>query len=110
MTRTTRLLLKFTLAVCCVAGASCGDDPELVKKRDEQRAEIRRLEGELMLLEEKLNNPPKDRSAELRALEEQIERDKSEIATLEREIPELVSQKKELEAELEQYRRDYPLR
>ncbi len=103
-------LFTALIITLCFAVISCGDDPELVAKRDQQQAELRRLEGELMLLEQKLDKPPPDRREDLEALEAQIARDRAEIASLEEQVPELEARRRELELELQQYQRDYPLR
>ncbi|MCU0796934.1 MAG: hypothetical protein MUF31_13485 [Akkermansiaceae bacterium] len=90
--------------------ASCGDDPELVRKREEQRAELRKLRSELDVLDERLKNAPKDRSADLAKLEEETAAREEKISALETEVAALEAKKKELEAEFEDYRRKYPIR
>ncbi len=89
---------------------SCGDDPELVRKRKEQDLEIARLRGEVALVEEKLRNLPPDRSAELAEAREQAEQQKAEVERLEAEIAELEARKRSLESEFEDYRRKYVVR
>ncbi len=90
--------------------ASCGDDPELVRKREEQRAEIRRLEGELAVLQEKMSDIPPDRSADLDKLKQEAEENKTRVASLEDEIADLEKEKQGVERELESYRRKYVIR
>lgn len=89
---------------------SCGDDPELVRKREEQRAEILRLEGELAVLQEKMSDIPPDRSAELEELKQDIEESKTKAEGLEDEIARLEKEKQEVERELDSYRRKYVVR
>ena len=90
--------------------SSCGDDPELVRKREEQRAEIRRLEGELTVLRDKLANAPKDRTAELEELQKKTVAEQAKIAELETTVADLGKRKDELEDEFKHYQRQYPLR
>lgn len=97
------LTLTFTLA-------SCGDDPELVRKREEQRAEIQRLQGELAILQEKLKNAPADQSEELAKTEEEITQEQSKISSLETEIASLKDRRRDVEEKLKRFQREYPLR
>lgn len=92
------------------ASVSCSDDPELVRKRDEQKAEIRKLEGELAILQERMEQAPPDRSADLARLKEDAAKNKEEIEDLETEIADLEKRKAATEAEHEAYRRKYVVR
>lgn len=87
--------------------ASCGDDPEMVRKRDEQRAEIQKLKGELEVLSEQLANLPEDRSAEVKELQERIRAEEAETSDLEKELAELNAKKREMQKEFESYKRKY---
>lgn len=87
--------------------ASCGDDPELVAKREKQKAEITKLNGELALVQEKLKNLPPDVSADLEKAKKQSEQQSAEIATLEKEIAELQGRKRALQTEFDEYRVKY---
>jgi peptidoglycan hydrolase CwlO-like protein len=89
---------------------SCGDDPELVRKREEQRTEIRKLEGDLSLLQEQLKDAPKDRSSELEELKERIESERAQITQLEKEVADLETEKRELDREFEAYKQKYRVR
>ena len=89
--------------------ASCGDDPELVKKRQEQKLEIARLEGENMLLNEQLSSLPPDRSAELNEVKAKVELQTQELEKLEQEIAQLEAKKRSAEAEFERYKATYPV-
>lgn len=102
--RSTLLLL---LLPCFLV--SCEEDPELVRKRDEQRAAITRLEAELAVLEEKLDKAPEDRGAELEQLETQTQSDQAAIAELEKELSDLSAKKRQLEREFAAYKRKYPI-
>lgn len=94
----------------CVVSSSCGDDPELVRKREEQKAEIRKLEGELSILKERLEQAPPDRSSELLRLKEEASASEGRIAALESEVEGLEKKKSALEREFESYRRKYVVR
>jgi septal ring factor EnvC (AmiA/AmiB activator) len=97
------------LALCLVFGA-CSDDPALVREREAQKVEISKLEGELALLEEKLEQVPPDRSEEVVQLKADVETNKAQIAEVEAEIEALEREKDKLEKEHEAYRRKYVLR
>jgi peptidoglycan hydrolase CwlO-like protein len=88
---------------------SCGDDPALVKKRQEQKLEIARLEGELTILNDQLKSIPADRSAELAEMKKKVDAQTQEIARLEEEIIQLEKSKRELEVKFEQYKKNYPI-
>jgi peptidoglycan hydrolase CwlO-like protein len=100
-----------SIAVCiALTCVSCGDDPKLVVKREQQKAEISRLKGELALIEEKLRNMTPDVSAELDKARKQAEEQTSEITRLETEISGLEARKRSLEDEFDSYRARYPLK
>lgn len=103
-------LRSLLTVLACMAVVSCGDDPELVRKREEQRAEIRKLQSELAVLDERLKNAPKDRSEDLAKLEEETAGREEKIEALEKEVAALEERKKEIEAEFEDYRKKYPIR
>lgn len=89
---------------------SCGEDPELLRKYEKQKAEIIGLEGELALLNEKLKRAPKDRSDELEELKAQTEAEKAKIIALEEALASLKDERRDLEEELADFKRKYPLR
>ncbi len=91
------------------ACASCSDDPELVAKRELQRTEIARLQGEVALAEERLRNMPEDKGEDLKAAEKQLNELASEANKLEAKIAELQQRKTDLEARIAQYKVKYPL-
>lgn len=93
-----------------VASVSCGDDPELVRQRDEQKAEIRKLEGELAILQERMEQAPPDRGADLQRMKEEASQNQREIEALESEIAELEKRKAEIDAGHQAYRRKYVVR
>lgn len=88
---------------------ACSDDPELLKKRQEQKLEIARLEGELALLSEQLKNLPPDRSHELIEMKKKLEAQNSELELLEREIIQLEKEKREAEMRFEEFKKKYPI-
>ena len=104
-----RPLTPLILALVLLPG--CGkEDPELVAKQEQQRAEIRRLEGELAVIREKIKSAPPDRGKDLEAMLAQTTKQEAEIAGLEAEIEVLEDRKRELEREFEAYRRKYVVR
>ncbi|WP_353565794.1 hypothetical protein [Haloferula sargassicola] len=91
--------------------AACNkEDPALIQQREQQRAQIAKLEGELNLLTEKLRNPPEDKREELLRVKAKSELLKKEVGELEASIAGLETQKKDLEDEMSDYQRKYPLR
>jgi predicted RNase H-like nuclease (RuvC/YqgF family) len=116
-TRTQNMTMRNSaiwLSCLILSGAllpSCHkEDPALLRKNEEQKAEIKRLEGELAVLDEKLKNAPPDRSEDLAAVRKDAESQEAEIANLEKEVPELQARKKALETEFKQYREKYPVK
>ncbi len=107
---TSRLLRASALLLTCLAVSSCGDDPELVRKREEQKAEIRLLDGELKILQEKIAQLPPDRTTEVAKLKQESELQQVEIAKLEQEIASLQKQKVDIDKDHEAYRRKYVVR
>jgi cell division protein FtsB len=99
-----------TLACLLLAVCSCKENPELVRQRDEQRTEIKRLEGELALIEEKLKDIPPDRTKELLLAKAEADSQASQIEGLEKDLAALDAKKKELEARFADYRRKYPVK
>ena len=89
---------------------ACGEDPELVRKRDQQRAEISKLEGELAVLQERLKDVPPDQSKDLAKLKADSEANRDEIAKLEAEVAGLEKEKASLEKEFAAYQRKYVVR
>lgn len=103
--------LSYLLSVLIAfASISCGDDPELVEKREQQKAEISRLRGELALIEEKLKNLPPDVSAELPEAKRLVTTQTAEIAALETEIATLETRKKSLQSEFDAYQAKYKIK
>lgn len=99
------------LSVLLAAGlTSCKEDPELVRKRDDQQAEITRLKGEVALLDEKLKEPVPDRTKDLAKAKEQIETQTAEIARIEKEIASLEAKKAAAEKDFADYRQKYTLK
>ncbi len=103
----TSLLRPAALALLCLSFSSCHDDPALVLKRDQQKAELVRLDGDLKILQEKINQIPPDRSSEISKLKLQSEEQQGQISTLEQEIERLQKQKADVEKQHEAYRHKY---
>lgn len=89
---------------------SCGDDPVMVAKREQQKAEISKLKGELALIEEKLKNLPPDVSTELEEARELAAKQQSEVATLEKDVAALEERKRVLQGEFDAYKVKYQLK
>ncbi|MEO7340409.1 MAG: hypothetical protein ABI073_05990 [Luteolibacter sp.] len=90
--------------------ASCSEDPKLVEKREQQKAEITRLKGDLALVEEKLKNLPPDVSADLASAKEVSEKQNAETARLESEVAALGARKRSLQNEFDAYRSKYQVK
>jgi chromosome segregation ATPase len=105
--RLSRPVGAFALSL---ALAACSDDPELVRQREQQKVEISKLEGELAFLEEKLEQVPPDRSAEVEQLKQDAEANRGQVADLEAEIESLERKKEEIVKQHEAYRRKYVVR
>jgi cell division protein FtsB len=97
-------------ALLMMASASCGDDPKLVEKREQQKAEITRLKGEIALIDEKLKNLPPDVTSQLVDAKAAAEKQAAEVAALEREVGDLDARKRALEKEFDTYRVKYPVK
>lgn len=93
-----------------VACASCGEDPGLVAKRDAQKSELARLNGELALIQEKLKNMPPDVSEDLEKAKVLEEQKSAEIEQLEGELADLTERKRALQAEFDAYRAKYQIK
>jgi len=106
----SRVLRVAAASLLCLSFSSCGDDPELVRKREEQKAEIRRLDGELKVLQEKISQIPADKTNELSKLKQDSELQKDQIESLEEEIASLQTKKAEIEKAHEAYKRKYIIR
>ena len=100
-------LASFLLSLLCV---SCGDDPKLVEKREQQKIEITRLKGELALVNEKLKNLPPDVTTQLDEARKLSEKQSAEVAALETEVVALKSKQRSLKAEFENYQIKYQLK
>jgi peptidoglycan hydrolase CwlO-like protein len=106
----TSLPRPAALALLCLAFSSCGDDPALVIQRDKQKAELVRLDYELKMLQEKIDQIPPDRSSEISKLKVESEDQQGKITALEQEIERLQAEKAEVEKKHEAYRRKYVVR
>jgi|GEM_PF-1976109 septal ring factor EnvC (AmiA/AmiB activator) len=109
MTPLPRMLFHCACLSGCIFIACCGDDPEQVKKREEQKKEIARLEGEVALLSEKLGAMPADRSKELAEIKEQTKQKKSELEQLTGEVEALEAKKRETSSAYDAYKKKYPV-
>jgi uncharacterized protein (DUF3084 family) len=105
------ILRPASLAVfLCLGLASCGDKPELVEKREKQRAEIARLKGDLALVDEKLKDLPPDVSSELAEAKQLSAKQSAEVAALETEVAGLESRKQALLDEYTAYQAKYKIK
>lgn len=102
--------LKAIAAVVALILTSCGDDPELVARSEQQKAEIAKLRGEIALLEEKLRSLPPDVSLQLEQAKKTEAGQQEEIQRLEGEIADLQVKKRELGKEFDVYRAKYQTR
>lgn len=106
-----RFLLSGPVAVIfALSCVSCGDDPKLVVKRDQQKAEIAKLKGELALIEEKLKNLPPDVTVQLAEARQLSAKQSAEVASLESEVAGLEARKRSLQSEFETYKNKYQLK
>lgn len=106
----SRMLRIAAASLLCLSFSSCGDDPELVRKQGEQKAEIRRLDGELKILQEKISQIPPDKTSELSKLKQNSDLQKDQIEGLEEEIASLQAKKADIEKAHEAYKRKYVIR
>jgi chromosome segregation ATPase len=101
------ILPSLLLSLTC---SSCDkEDPRLLEKREQQKAEIVRLTGELNLLEEKLKNLPPDVTKDLEKAAQQAEQQAAEVIKLEAEAADLDARKRALQKEFDAYRAKYPV-
>ena len=102
-------LIRRAAAILCafLFLPSCGDDPELVARKEKQKTEIANLRGEIALLEEKLRDMPEDVSVQLEEAKKKEIEQKEEIERLESEIKDLQKQKRRLGSEFDTYRAKY---
>jgi SMC interacting uncharacterized protein involved in chromosome segregation len=106
---TINRICKISLCALALVLASCGDDPELVKKREQQKQEIEKLKGEIAIKEEMINALPPDRTRELQASKEKAELQTKAVELMEEEIASLEKKKRILEKEVEDYKKKYPV-
>lgn len=94
----------------CIALVSCDrEDPALLQKKNDQAKEIIRLKGEILILEEKVQNMPPDVSAELETRRKEIASQEAAIKDLEANVKELEQRKLELQREFDAYKGKYRL-
>lgn len=106
-----RLLYPGPLAVLfALSCVSCSEDPKLVKKRDEQKAEIAKLKGEIALIDEKLKSLPTDVTTQMAEAKELSAKLSPEVSALEREMTGLEARKRALNNEIAAYKLKYPVK
>lgn len=98
------------VVISSVLLVSCGEDPKLVAKVEQQKAEISKLRGEIALVDEKLKNLPPDVSSELAITRELADKQNTEVAALEKEIETLEQRKASLQSEFDTYKIKYQLK
>lgn len=101
------LSIIMLLSLCCL---SCSEDPKLVEKREQQKAEIARLKGELALIEEKLKSIPPDVTEQLAEAKTLAEKQTAEAAQLQTEVTALEARKSAIKSEFEAYQAKYQLK
>ena len=94
-------------AIAILAVSSCSEDPKLVEKREKQKIEIIRLQGEIAIIEEKLKDVPPDMSSELADARKTAEKQSAEVERMEGEIAALNARKLSRQAEFDAYRAKY---
>jgi len=82
----------------------------MVEKREQQKAEISKLRGELALVEEKLKNLPPDVTNDLATTRSLVEKQQSEVAVLEKDVAALEERKRILQGEFDSYKIKYQLK
>ncbi len=98
------------LGLAALLLSSCQDDPELVRKIQEQKAEIAQLELEIGELQAQLTDSPGDQSGDLEELRGAIEAETRRITGLKESILSLEARRNALREEYEAYKKKYPLR
>lgn len=93
-----------------LALGSCGDDPKMVEKREQQKSEITRLKGEIALIEEKLKSLPPDMSAQLAEAKQLFTKQSAEATRLESGVADLDARKRALQTEFDAYRLKYQVK
>lgn len=96
--------------IAVLASVSCGEDPELVEKRDQQKKEITQLNSELAVVLERLKNIPPDVTQELAVAKLLEEKTSAEIESLESEIAVLEADKTSQQQKLQAYQMKYRLK
>jgi C4-dicarboxylate-specific signal transduction histidine kinase len=96
--------------IAVLASVSCGEDPELVEKRDQQKKEITQLNSELAVVLERLKNIPPDVTQELAVAKLLEEKTSAEIESLESEIAVLEADKTSQQQKLQAYQKKYRLK
>ena len=97
-------------ALCVIAFSSCSEDPKLVEKREQQKAEITRLKGEIALIDEKLKSLPADVSSEFAEAKQVAEKQSAEVERLEAEVASLDARKNSIQKEFDAYRLKYQVK
>lgn len=89
---------------------SCNEDPELIRKRGEQEAEIAKLKGELAIMDERLKFMPDDKTVELEEAKHETKKLEEEHERLVAEVAGLEEESKKIQREYEEYKRKYVVR
>ena len=82
---------------------SCGDDPNLAKKREMQKAEISRLKADLAVIDEMHKNLPPDVTKDLAEVKQLAATQSAEVTGLKSELAEMEARKKSVKSELETF-------
>ena len=101
------LLVAIALSIPLI---SCNEDPELVRKRGEQEAEIAKLKGELAIMDERLKFMPEDKTADLEEAKRETKKLEEEHERLVGEVAGLEEENRKIQREYEEYKRKYVVR
>ena len=77
---------RFVILLLALPLASCLEDPKLVKKREEQKIEIARLNREIQALDEKVKSMPEDVSSQLAEVKRQTAAQEDMLASLDQQV------------------------
>jgi hypothetical protein len=106
------MLLTRSISLTClilIFATSCSENPERLKKKAIQQAEIQALDADLALLSQKLHNAPADRSDELKTNQSELLSIKTEIESLTQEVSNLELKKQKFEADFKRYQSVYKI-
>lgn len=98
-----------SLTIAFLGLASCNEDPELVRKSEQQKFEIAKLKSEISLIEARLEDLPADLQAQIDQAAKNEKKQTAEIDRLEDEVAKLTQGNRELRKQFEAYQLKYRL-